>query len=184
MRASNHLEIEIKIKIDDTAAINNRLIECGFRVFHKRSFEYNIVFDSADYRLAQKNCLLRLRKTGSRNTLTFKSPSPEKQKTAGYKIREEIETMVKDFDIFKAILLGLGLDIVFIYEKYRQVYTRGKVTVMMDETPIGNFIEIEGREVEIDTVSGELGFTKDDYIVENYRSLFYKTGQKGFMTFA
>ena len=54
---------------------------------------------------------------------------------------------------------------------------------MIDRTPIGNFIEIEGPALQIDTTTNLLGFNKEDYIVDSYYTLFKKLGKSGFMTF-
>lgn len=183
MGTPNQLEIEIKIRIADTAEICRQLTKMGFRVSMEKEFEQNIVFDTGDFRLGKKGCLLRLRKTGSRHILTFKRPSPARPKSEEYKIREEIETQVENFEATRAILSGLGFEMSFIYEKYREVFSRGIIKIMVDETPIGNFIEIEAPEAEIDAVSRELGFSRADYIVDNYRTLFYKAGREGYMTF-
>ena len=48
----------------------------------------------------------------------------------------------------------------------------GKGQVVVDETPIGNFCEIEGPPRWIDTTAKELGVTPSDYITKNYATLF------------
>ena len=46
----------------------------------------------------------------------------------------------------------------------------GVVTV--DETPIGNFLELEGPAEWIDAKAAALGFTPSDYILESYGRLY------------
>jgi adenylate cyclase class 2 len=44
----------------------------------------------------------------------------------------------------------------------------------VDETPIGNFAEIEGPPEWIDAVASDLGITPKDYLRENYAALFFE----------
>jgi len=45
--------------------------------------------------------------------------------------------------------------------------------VVVDETPIGNFAEIEGPPDWIDKIARDLGVTPADYITETYAALFF-----------
>ncbi len=54
---------------------------------------------------------------------------------------------------------------------------------MVDQTPIGNFIEIEGKKSEIDITANQLGYNKNHYITQSYYSLFLKSKNKGSMQF-
>ena len=44
---------------------------------------------------------------------------------------------------------------------------------MLDETPIGNFGEIEGPSRWIDRTARELGITPTNYITQTYAKLFF-----------
>jgi adenylate cyclase class 2 len=75
----------------------------------------------------------------------------------------------------EAILTQLGYRPVFRYEKFRTEYTKragngGKV--LLDETPIGNFLEIEGSPRWIDRSARLLGFSSDEYITRSYGYLY------------
>jgi len=179
------LEIEVKIKIGETHLEEFRVIiaKKGFQLIENRAFEQNIVFDTPEKILKRNKFLLRLRRKDNKYTVTFKRPPAAAAESTSYKIREETEVEVSDFETVKKIFTGLGYESVFIYEKYREVFQLENVKLMVDETPIGNFIEIEGPEDAIDRTSRELGFGKDDYISENYRTLFKKAGYTGNMTF-
>jgi adenylate cyclase class 2 len=183
------LEIEIKIKIAaDAAGIENmrgRILANDFQVLHERAFERNFVFDTPEGMLKTRKCLLRLRKKGNTNTVTFKRPleKPFSQDDIAYKIKQETEVEVSDFEGMENIFSGLEYEVFFIYEKYREEFQKGNVKVMLDETPMGNFIEIEGPEEAIDRTARQFGYSKSDYITDNYLALFRKAGGVGHMRF-
>ena len=176
-------EIEVKIKIDDLQQIKCTIIKNGFRTVTPYSFEHNILFDTKDERLKKNRLLLRLRKTDGKYIVTFKRPPGESANAGNYKIREETEIEVSDFESIKKIFTGLGFKVFFIYEKYREVFDNGKAKIMMDHTPIGDFIEIEGEQGEIDKIAEQLGYSKSDYITDNYLTLFKRGGHTGYMQF-
>ena len=60
----------------------------------------------------------------------------------------------------------------FRYQKYREEYKYQNVTLTIDETPIGTYVEIEGPEYEIFEATKKMGRTKNDYILDSYRALF------------
>ena len=113
--------------------------------------------------------------------LTFKGPP---LLTRRYKARREIETRVEDGVTFCEILKSLGLKRVFTYEKYRTVYTRAGKTesnglpqLTYDETPIGNYIELEGPQEWIDEVANRLGYSRQEYITSSYLALYFEKCQ-------
>jgi adenylate cyclase class 2 len=70
---------------------------------------------------------------------------------------------------------------VFIYEKYRTIYAEGHKADLhglpqaaYDETPIGNYLELEGPEKWIDAVATRLEYSRQDYITSNYLALYYQ----------
>jgi adenylate cyclase, class 2 len=70
------------------------------------------------------------------------------------------------------ILKALGYQPSFRYEKFRAEWTDGKGQVVVDETPIGNFCELEGPSRWIDATAKKLGVNSGDYITKNYATLF------------
>lgn len=153
-----------------------RLSGLGFEICKARHFERNYLFDFADLRLAKLGRLLRLRFAGGETLLTFK----ERQgRSPRYANRREIETRVEDGVLLREVLESLGLEEVFVYQKWRTIYAeakpadlRGLPQVAYDETPIGNFLELEGPERWIDKVAAQLGYSDQDYIVSNYLALY------------
>jgi len=169
-RASTDRETEIKIRLDSAAAGRRLLRRLGFSIVKRRAFEINVVFDTADGALRRGRKLLRLRQTGRQHTLTFKGPA-----AAGrHKSREEIESGFADAVSMRRILERLGYEPVFRYEKYRTEYGALQSTgeAMLDETPIGTFLELEGGPRWIDRTAGALGFSAPDYITASYGKLY------------
>jgi adenylate cyclase class 2 len=136
------------------------------------------MFDFPDQRLRKARCLLRLRFAGEHGLLTFKGAPLQSR---DYKIRLEIETRVEDGHRLGEILRNLGLREVFCYEKYRTIYAprgKGDVTdaphLVFDETPIGDYLELEGPQRWIDEVARQLGYSRQEYIRESYAALYRK----------
>jgi adenylate cyclase class 2 len=161
-------EIEIKFRVKDLRALSRKLRTAGFRMVTRRTHEMNTLYDLPKGELRARKQLLRLRKYGSVWTLTHKSGA----KRARHSSRLELETVVADGKKMDAILRGLGYAPSFRYEKFRAEWTDGKGQVVVDETPIGNFCEIEGPPRWIDSTAKKLGVTAEDYITNNYAGLF------------
>ncbi|MCP4219732.1 MAG: class IV adenylate cyclase [bacterium] len=182
--SNNNLEIEIKLKVRDLPKLREQISALGFRVLEPRSLEFNIVFDTPSKKLKKRKHLLRIRRKDNQNILTVKRPTSYKSAVAKqYKIREELEVTFSDFETLKTMISALGFEPVFIYEKYRETLSRENIHLMIDETPIGTYLEIEGEVHEIDDIAAQLGYGTEDYITANYRKLFKKSGGTGEMRF-
>ena len=68
----------------------------------------------------------------------------------------------------------LGYHVWFRYEKYREEYSHEDVTVAIDETPVGVFVEIEGGDRGIAAAARALGRSPADYVLDSYRGLFVR----------
>jgi adenylate cyclase class 2 len=161
-------EIEIKFRVDGLRALARKLRVAGFRVTTPRTHEMNTLYDLPGEVLRARNELLRLRKYGTAWTLTHKAGKWAERHTS----REELETGVADGKQMDLILRALGYAPSFRYEKFRAEWTDGRGQVVVDETPIGNFCEIEGSPRWIDATAKRLGVTAADYITKNYVGLF------------
>lgn len=168
---SSH-EIEIKFKVGDIEALTAKLQLLGFQQATPRTHEMNTLFDLPGQPLRKRADLLRLRKYGDKWVLTHKSKG--KLKEGPHKIRVETETRVEDGLKMEAILRALQFEPSFRYEKFRTEWDRDQGHVVVDETPIGNFAEIEGPPEWIDAVASDLGITPKDYLRENYAALFFE----------
>jgi adenylate cyclase class 2 len=163
-------EVEIKFRINDLRALSRRLRQSRFRLITKRTHEMNALYDLPGQPLRKRGELLRLRKYGSEWLLTHKA----KDREGRYKTRIENETEVADGTKMDAILRALGFDPTFRYEKFRAEWSDGNGHVVVDETPIGNFGEIEGPPRWIDRTARILGIQRADYITDTYATLFFK----------
>jgi adenylate cyclase class 2 len=161
-------EIEIKFSVKDLRALSRKLRAAGFHLKTKRTHEMNTLYDLPGEVLRARKELLRLRQYGSEWKLTHKSGG----KKGRHSSRVEVETGVTDGRKMDTILRALGYSPSFRYEKFRAEWTDRKAQVVVDETPIGNFCEIEGPSRWIDATAKKLGVTPADYITKNYATLF------------
>jgi adenylate cyclase, class 2 len=166
--ASNQ-EIEIKFRVADLRGLTRRLRASRFRRITPRTHEMNTLYDLPGLPLRKRGDLLRLRQYGKEWVLTHKA----KGKVGRYKTRMETETKVSDGRKMDAILHALGFQPTFRYEKFRAEWAGGKGHVVVDETPIGNFGEIEGPARWIDQTAKVLGIKQSDYITDTYAGLFF-----------
>jgi adenylate cyclase, class 2 len=167
---SSHNEIEIKFRVDDLQALNRRLRESGFRRVTRRTHEMNTLYDLPGQLLRKRGELLRLRKYGPDWVLTHKA----KGKAGRHKTRVETETKIEDGAKMEAILQALGFAPTFRYEKFRAEWSDRKGHVVVDETPIGSFGEIEGASRWIDRTAQLLKIPRNDYITATYAELFFQ----------
>jgi adenylate cyclase class 2 len=167
-------EIEIKFRVGDLAALRRRLQTAGFRMETRPTHEVNTLYDLPGEKLRKRKELLRLRSYGSSWKLTHKSGG----KATRHSSRVELETSVSDGKQMDAILRALGYSPSFRYEKFRAEWSDGKGQVVIDQTPIGNFCEIEGSPRWIDATAKKLGVSQEDYITKNYATLFAEWKQQ------
>jgi len=93
---------------------------------------------------------------------------------SGVKTREEREVEVSDGGEAEGILAGLGLSRRFRYEKRREEWRFEDCAVALDETPIGNFVEVEGDPVSIRRVFVRLDLDFGEAIPYSYAELYQR----------
>jgi len=169
-------EIEVKIRVAEPKALRDKLLVLGAVVSRERHAESNVLYDFDTGALRAGRRALRLRTAGKRATLTFKG---EPQKSRSFKVREEFETQVRNPREARKILKALGLKETFAYAKHRTVLRKGRLTIAIDETSVGNFIELEGERHEITRLARSLGFGRADFITADYVELIRQAGEKG-----
>ena len=165
-----HRETEIKLKLDaPVARVAARIRSLGATLHRPRHFEDNIILDDSRGRLRRGGSLLRVRVTRAGSVLTFKGP---RRITGGAKTRLEIETEIPDGALLLKILDRVGMRCLFRYQKHRTVYRRAPILITLDETPIGNYVEVEGPADKIMRFARRLGFERSEFITATYHELF------------
>jgi adenylate cyclase, class 2 len=163
-------ETEIKLPAADVASARSMLYRAGFRVWKRRVFENNTIFDTPGLKLRKAAMLLRVREAGGKAILTFKG-----RPVAGkHKSREEVEVEVSNPGTLRTIVERLGYRAVFQYQKYRTEYKQAGLAgvATLDETPIGIYVELEGQPDWIDRTAQQLGYREKDYILSSYARLY------------
>jgi adenylate cyclase class 2 len=191
-----HRETEVKLRVPDKRRFLRQLARMRAKLTRGRVHEMNTLYDTARGDLIGRGEMLRLRvespaadanSAGPRGAggeelenaawLTFKGPvmAASSNKRKRYKVREEHEVPISDAKEMPKILEALGLRPSFRYEKFRTTYELPRVSrlkVVLDETPIGLFVELEGASEQIDRAAKLLGFGASDYISKSYGALF------------
>ncbi|HJQ23993.1 MAG TPA: class IV adenylate cyclase [Blastocatellia bacterium] len=167
-----NLETEVKLACDDLS----RLTGAGFdlQLSKPRHFEDNWLLDNAAQSLFKQGAALRVRIVEGRGWVTFKGAA-QATTDSPLKVREEIESAVSDPEKLIELFERLGYHRAFRYQKYRTTYKilldDAVLEVAFDETPMGNFIEIEGDERRVLGILERAGFTAADSIRESYPEL-------------
>ncbi len=166
------IETEIKFSVSDLPGLAQRLQDAGFNLLTPRSFESNILYDTPVAACAPAP------KFSASATTPAAGPSPTSAcRTTGpgedsHKHRVETETEVADGNALAEVFLSLGLVAAFRYEKWRTEWQDGEGHCVVDETPIGNYAELEGSAEWIDRAAARLGIRPADYITLSYGRLF------------
>jgi len=175
------VEIELKFPVADLTALERRLLELGFSLLTPRTFESNTLYDTPSRTLLNSRQLLRIRQYGSTWLLTHKlQPADIAPTDSRYKRRIETETALTDGEALAAIFASLGYVPVFRYEKYRAEWADPihNHHIVVDETPIGDFAELEGDPAWIDSTLAALGIDHSITTTQSYGKLFLSWKQR------
>lgn len=162
------IEREIKLAYGSADEARAMVRAAGATPLHGRRLQEDALLDTDDEQLRRRRCVLRIRTENGKSRLTFKGPV----QPSAMKLRDEVETVVGDGEVLRRVLEELGLHVWFRYEKYREEFCHDDVIVAIDETPVGVFVEIEGSEQGITEMTGLLGRSPSDYVLDSYRGLF------------
>jgi adenylate cyclase, class 2 len=165
----NEQEIEVKFPVRDLAAAASRLEARGAVVSAARVHEINLRFDTPEGTLAREHQVLRLRQDAGA-VMTYKGAAQPDSEVSS---RQEIEFQVSDLGAARRLLEALGFIVSIMYEKYRTTYMLNDLTIVLDEMPFGNFIEIEGPDaVSIRGLSEQLALDWEARSTASYLALF------------
>ncbi len=163
-------ETELKIPVGDLDAVRRRLAASpGAHQAHPVEREVNTLLDTVDGQLATAGRVLRLRRIGDRRQLTLKGPASFE---GTIKHREELELDVDDAQVLAEILKRLGFGPVIRYEKDRESWRVDGVTVALDHTPMGDFVELEGPADRLVALASGLGIDPERAVRDSYISLW------------
>ncbi len=166
-------EIELKFPVDDIALFRSTVDKLGLQLRTERSFESNTLYDTPDRDLRGKRQLLRLREYNGHCVVTHKRLGDDNGADLRYKTRIETETGVEECGTMAEVFTQLGFGPVFRYEKYRTEWDAVEGGhLVLDETPIGTWAELEGEPAWIDTMLARLGVDQTRCITDSYGALF------------
>jgi adenylate cyclase class 2 len=165
-------EIELKFPVADVRRFRTIAEELGFTLVTERTFESNTLYDSAERALRGQKQILRLREYGGLSTLTHKRKANLNDLDVHYKTRIETESVVEDAAAVAEVFAQLGYLPVFRYEKFRTEFVQGAGKMVLDETPIGVWAELEGEPAWIDAQLAGLGVDESTCITDSYGKLF------------
>jgi adenylate cyclase class 2 len=162
------VEREIKLRFDTVEAAREAVLATGATPLRCRRLQEDSLLDTDDESLRRRRCVLRIRVENGKSRITFKGPV----QPSIMKLRDEFETIIGDGVLLRHIFEEVGFHVWFQYEKYREEFSHDDVTVAIDETPVGVFVELEGTEHGIIATTEALGRRPEDFVLDSYRGLF------------
>ena len=172
-------EIELKFPVDNMASLRSDADRLGLQLRTERNFESNTLYDTTDRALRSKRQLLRLREYNGHCLLTHKRLAEDHGADVRYKTRIETETEVAEPAAMAEIFTQLGFAPVFRYEKFRTEWDAlDGGHLVLDETPIGIWAELEGEPGWIDSMLAHLRIDQSRCTTESYGALFLRWKQE------
>ena len=154
-------EVELKAVVDDLADTRKRLEKAGAKLVFEGSLS-DRRYDVESRELAERDEVLRVRRyqaPGSSKTyLDWKGPT-EIQDV--YKIREEISTLIEDFDSLEQMLARLGFVVTMEIDREVAQYELGGATIRFETYPrMDVLVEVEGEPDSIEQAIEALGMAR------------------------
>ncbi len=171
-------ETELKFVVDNIPAFHAAVDRLGLALKTPRTFEGNTLFDTPDRQLRAKRQILRLREYGGHFIVTHKRMKDPTATDVRYKTRIETETDIEDGPAMAEVFCQLGFCPAFRYEKFRTEWDAPAIAghtgghLVLDETPIGTWAELEGEPAWIDSMLAQLGIPPEKCTVLSYGMLF------------
>jgi adenylate cyclase class 2 len=166
------VETEIKFRVENVEDLVVRLRAAGFHNQTPRAFESNTLYDTPDRTMRARTEILRIRNYAGKWTVTHKRLPDAGPGEDAHKHRIETETEVADGAALAEVFQSIGLVAAFRYEKWRSEWADGQGHCVIDETPIGDFAELEGSPEWIDQMAARLGVDRTAYMTLSYGRLF------------
>ena len=166
------METEVKIRVADRAALEEKLPALGFTRVTARTLERNTLHDKPNRELRNSRQILRIRQYGDKWVVTHKSVPSGQTEEGPHKNRVETETVVEDGPVLGKVFEALGFSPVFVYEKWRTEWADQQGHCVLDETPLGLYAELEGPSDWIDATAQKLGIGASEFITLSYGRIF------------
>jgi adenylate cyclase class 2 len=169
------LEVEVKYRNADRAAVVAALLDMGARLVQDR-VDVDVYFSAPDRDMKSTDEAFRLRRIGAKNFLTYKGPKRDKET----KTRLEIEVPLGEGDAIAAdaerLFVALGYKPLVAVRKKRRVYRFERdgfeMEICFDSVDhVGDFVELEivAEEAQYESakatllaVAEELGLTEKE----------------------
>jgi predicted adenylyl cyclase CyaB len=160
-------EVELKAVVDDLAARRERMKKAG-AVLEYEGMLLDRRYDVPSGDLARRDEVLRVRRyqndAGVRTYLDWKGATELKDI---YKTREEISTLVDDFEALEEILGRLGFGITMAIDREIAQYTIREATVRFETYPrMDVLVEVEGEPQAIENAIEALGIARGQFTSE------------------
>jgi adenylate cyclase class 2 len=168
------LESELKIPVTDLDRVRAALQRARACVNQPMMREINLLLDTQNNRLREAGSLLRLRQYGERKILTFKGPASYR---GAIKVRAEYETEITDLPRMIDVFEHLGFSVFIRYEKDREEWSLEEFSVVLDHTPMGDFVEVEGPPDRLESTAHLLGLDPARAARGSYISLWLEYRQ-------
>ena len=154
-------EVELKAVVDDLAGTRKRLEKAGGKLVFEGSLT-DRRYDVESRELSERDEVLRVRRyqtpSSSKTYIEWKGPT-EIQDV--YKVREEISTLVEDFDSLEQILTRLGFVIAMEIDRDIAQYELGEATIRFETYPrMDALVEVEGQPDSIEVAIEALGMPR------------------------
>jgi adenylate cyclase, class 2 len=172
LRPMQAMETEVKIRVPDRDALEQKLASLDFTRVTARTLERNTLYDTPDRKLRNSRQILRIRQYGSKWVVTHKSVPSGLSEEGPHKNRVETETVVEEGPVLGKIFEALGFSPVFVYEKWRTEWADRQGHCVLDETPLGVYAELEGPSEWIDATAQRLSISESQFITLSYGRIF------------
>ncbi|MDR1300273.1 MAG: class IV adenylate cyclase [Candidatus Nomurabacteria bacterium] len=167
------VETEYKFAVENIKKVE-RLLSGIAEPILDRQYQSNVMFDNKEKLMQYTNGRVRVRVLGDtgNKVLTYKKPL---RSTNGAKRETEYEVTFFDAkNNIESILKALEFSPTTSYERYRSEWKLDGATITLDEYPFANFIEIEGKQQNIQRVVKKLNFHVADALTDPADTLFQK----------
>jgi predicted adenylyl cyclase CyaB len=172
----SELEAKLKLSSKEAIALTDHLESLNAELRYSR-LEINTFFDKGKSH-HRNNELLRLRENRyfdkTEYIVTFKRR--QRRRNDKLKHRDEYEFAVSDGKKFSQVMIEMGYEKIFLFEKKRRSYLLDRCLVEIDEIPkLGFYCEVEGdSKRQIEQVLARIGFAGAKLITSGYGSLVRK----------